>query len=131
MPMVRATTVQSTDGTALKSPGRASLAEIVGPRCQHRGMQVVLLIVGLLAGLALGWLLARQRAGADASRLGAEAARLSAALDAERASAGAQEQLAARAGQRPREAFDSLAGGALRRNNEAFVALAEARPAPP
>jgi DNA recombination protein RmuC len=90
-------------------------------------MQVVFLIVGLLAGVALGWLLARQRTGAETSRLGAETARLSAALDAERSSARAQEQLAARADQRLREAFDSLAGDALRRNNEAFVALAEAR----
>src|SRR5215470_3856699 len=131
MPMVRATTGQSTEGVGPKSRGRASLPEIVGRRCQHRGMEVVLLIVGLLvgalAGVAVGWLMARQRAGADASRMGAEVARLGAALDAERSAAHTREQLQIRSDARLREAFDSLAGDALRRNNEAFVALAEAR----
>lgn len=92
---------------------------------------MVLLVIGLLAGLAgglvVGWLLARQRADAESSRLGAEAARLGSALDAERIAARAREELHDRADARLREAFDSLAGEALRRNNEAFVALAEAR----
>jgi len=90
-------------------------------------MEAVLLVVGLLVGLVIGWLLARQRAGSEASRLGAQAARLSAALDAERSSAHTREQLQARSDERLREAFGSLAGDALRRNNEAFVALAESR----
>jgi DNA recombination protein RmuC len=90
-------------------------------------METVLLVAGLLAGLAVGWLLARQRAATEAARLGAEVARLGAALDAERSSAHTREHLQARADERLREAFDSLAGDALRRNNEAFVALAEAR----
>jgi DNA recombination protein RmuC len=90
-------------------------------------MEAVLLVVGLLVGLVIGWLLARQRAGSEASRLGAQAARLSAALEAERSSAHTREQLQARSDERLREAFDSLAGDALRRNNEAFVALAESR----
>jgi DNA recombination protein RmuC len=77
------------------------------------GMDVVLLVVGLLAGLAIGWLLARSRAAAALGRLGAE-------LDAGRAAECDREQ-------RLRDAFGSLAGDALRRNNEAFVALAEAR----
>ena len=88
---------------------------------------IVGLLAGLLGGLAVGWLLARQRAGAEASRMGAEVARLGAALDAERSAANTREQLQVRSDQRLREAFDSLAGDALRRNNEAFVALAEAR----
>lgn len=88
---------------------------------------IVGLLVGALAGVALGWLTARQRAGAEASRMGAEVARLGAALDAERSAAHTREQLQTRSDARLREAFDSLAGDALRRNNEAFVALAEAR----
>jgi DNA recombination protein RmuC len=83
-------------------------------------MEAVLIVVGLLAGLGIGWLLARQRSGAQVARLGA-------ALDAERSSARAREEMQARTDARLREAFDSLAGDALRRNNEAFVALAEAR----
>jgi DNA recombination protein RmuC len=77
------------------------------------GMDVLLLLLGLLAGLAIGWLFSRSRAAAALARLSAE-------LDATRA--------AERDGERRlREAFGSLAGDALRRNNEAFVALAEAR----
>src|SRR5215472_13278788 len=76
-------------------------------------MDVLLLLLGLLAGLAIGWLFSRSRAAAARARLTAE-------LDATRA--------AERDGERRlREAFGSLAGDALRRNNEAFVALAEAR----
>ena len=87
-------------------------------------MNVVLLFVGLMVGviggLAVGWLVASQRFGADT-------AQLRATLDAERASARDREDVQARADLRLREAFDSLAGAALRRNNEAFVAMAEAR----
>jgi DNA recombination protein RmuC len=77
------------------------------------GMDVVLLVVGLLAGLAIGWLLARSRAAAALARLSAE-------LGGVRAAERDKDE-------RLREAFGSLAGDALRRNNEAFVALAEAR----
>jgi DNA recombination protein RmuC len=83
-------------------------------------MEIVLLLVGLLAGFAAGWLVARQRAGAEVARLGA-------ALESERALAQSRDELRAQTDERLREAFDSLAGDALRRNNEAFVALAEAR----
>ena len=76
-------------------------------------MDVLLLLLGLLAGLAIGWLFSRSRAAAALARLSAE-------LDATRASERDGER-------RLREAFGSLAGDALRRNNEAFVALAEAR----
>jgi len=76
-------------------------------------MDVLLLLLGLLAGLAIGWLFSRSRAAAALARVSAE-------LDATRAAERDGEQ-------RLREAFGSLAGDALRRNNEAFVALAEAR----
>ena len=87
-------------------------------------MEVVLLVVGLLvglgAGLAVGWLAAAQRCGAEATRLGA-------ALEAERAAALARHDLQARTDDQLRETFGSLAGDALRRNSEAFVRLAEAK----
>ncbi len=87
-------------------------------------MDVVLLVVGLfagiVAGLAVGWLVASHR-------LTVEITQLHAALDTERATARAREDMHKGADQRLREAFDSLAGDALRRNNEAFVAMAEAR----
>ncbi len=87
-------------------------------------MEGVLLIVGLLiglgAGLAVGWLAAAQRSGAEAARLGA-------ALEAERSAAVARQDLQVRTDDQLRETFGSLAGDALRRNSEAFVRLAEAK----
>jgi DNA recombination protein RmuC len=60
-----------------------------------------------------------------------EAVRLGATLDAERAaavvSARERQQVQTQAEARLREAFDSLAGEALRRNNEAFAELAAAK----
>jgi DNA recombination protein RmuC len=56
-----------------------------------------------------------------------EVVRLSATLDSERISAREREESQARAEARLREAFDSLAGDALKRNNEAFAELAAAR----
>jgi len=50
--MVRATSGQSTD-LASRWP------KLCGDHCQHRDMDVLLLLVGLLGGLAIGWLLAR------------------------------------------------------------------------
>jgi DNA recombination protein RmuC len=90
-------------------------------------MEAVLLVVGLLVGLVIGWLIAHQRSSAATARLGAEAARLGAALETERSTARTREELLARTDEQLRETFDSLAGKALRRNNEAFVALAESR----
>jgi DNA recombination protein RmuC len=108
-------------------------------------MDAVALLVAVLAlavGTALGWLLARGRAAAAAHTARQEAdaalhaareevAALRATLGAERDSAHAREHAVAAAQAeseaRLREAFGSLAGEALRRNNEAFTALAEAR----
>jgi DNA recombination protein RmuC len=109
-------------------------------------------LVTLLAGALIGWLAAGrhgqaaaadthsalqaqvQAAQSEAHAVRAELAGVRATLEAERAAAveraEAEAQRAeaeAAAEQRLREAFSSLAGEALRRNNEAFAALAEAK----
>jgi DNA recombination protein RmuC len=84
------------------------------------GAGVLLAVLTLAAGLAIGWLAAR-------SRGQAAVAGLRATLEAERAAALAREESQARAEARLREAFDSLAGDALKRNNEAFAELAAAK----
>jgi len=73
-------------------------------------MEIVLVLMGLVAGLGLGWLLAAQRSGARVQSAVLEAERARAALEAERAVAG--------------ERFSAVAAEALRRNNEQFLALA-------
>ncbi len=99
-------------------------------------------VLTLVAGLAIGWLLGRRRAD-DAARTALAAADsglcaareqvagLGATLDAERNAAREREQALttaqAESEARLREAFGALAGEALRSNNEAFAALAEAR----
>ncbi|MDT4916751.1 MAG: recombination protein RmuC, partial [Pseudonocardiales bacterium] len=90
--------------------------------------------LSLLAGIAIGWLAARNRGQAVAQAGQAEAqqareqiARLAATLDAERAAAAERLHTEAAAEQRLREAFSALAGDALQRNNEAFAELAEAK----
>jgi DNA recombination protein RmuC len=90
-------------------------------------MNVLIMVVALLAGLVGGWLLARAQAEITARGQAAELARLEATLVAERASTQQREAVALRNQQQVREAFGALAGEALRQNNEAFVALAEAR----
>jgi DNA recombination protein RmuC len=88
-------------------------------------------VLTLLAGLAVGWFAARSRAQAEAHAARAEAVGLRATLESERAAT--QQALAERERTRGqteaqlREAFGTLAGEALSRNNEAFTALAEAR----
>ena len=84
------------------------------------GAGVLIAVLTLAAGLAIGWLAARSRGQATV-------AGLRATLDAERAAALAREESQARAETRLREAFDSLAGDALKRNNEAFAELAAAK----
>jgi len=102
-------------------------------------------IITLAAGVAIGVLLGRARVRAHAAgdhraaaRAFAEAdalaraareevARLGATLEAERAAAEAHAESMARGEARLREAFDSLAGDALKRNNEAFAELAAAK----
>ncbi|MCW2657291.1 MAG: hypothetical protein JWR06_1484, partial [Jatrophihabitans sp.] len=100
-------------------------------------MNATALIVAALmlaAGAVIGWLAARGRAQTDLHSAQAEIARLGATLAAERGAAVEREQFRlereesqARAEARLREAFASLAGDALTRNNEAFAALAEAK----
>jgi DNA recombination protein RmuC len=121
---------------------------------------VLLALLTLAAGLALGWLYARQKADAAGRAALAEAqnayrneraqaeamqrsaldraeaahrealtelARTQAGLAAERSAAQQREEQYARGHEQLREAFNSLAGEALQRNNEAFAAMAEAR----
>jgi DNA recombination protein RmuC len=88
---------------------------------------ILLALVMLTAGLALGWLLANRRADETAAASATELARVGSQLESERAIAREREQQAARSEERIREAFGALAGEALNRNNEQFVAMAEAR----
>lgn len=98
------------------------------------GAGVLLALLTLVAGLAIGWLAARAKAQSwaeqvrlDAQRAREDAARLAATLEAERAAAAERLRAEAEAEQRMREAFASLAGDALKRNNEAFTELAAAK----
>ncbi|HKC26545.1 MAG TPA: DNA recombination protein RmuC [Jatrophihabitans sp.] len=99
---------------------------------------VLIAVLMLAAGVVIGLLVGRSRtemrsqgalreAEAAAHEAREQVARLSATLDAERAVALQRAETDASSEQRLREAFDSLAGDALRRNNEAFAALAEAK----
>jgi DNA recombination protein RmuC len=72
--------------------------------------------LALLVGGVVGWLAAQSRV-----------AGLRATLEAERAAATDRDEAQRRAEARLREAFDSLAGDALKRNNEAFAELAAAK----
>src|SRR3954453_17952098 len=92
------------------------------------------LAAGVLIGILVGRRGAEERARAALTEVDGAAqqareqvARLSATLDAERAAAAERAEAEAEAEQRLREAFHSLAGDAMRRNNEAFATLAEAR----
>jgi DNA recombination protein RmuC len=106
---------------------------------------LLIALITLAAGVVIGLLLGRSRAEAagraalvqaDSVAQGSreQIARLSATLEAERAAAAAhseseraREESQAKAEARLREAFGSLAGDALRRNNEAFAELAAAK----
>lgn len=97
-------------------------------------MNATVLLVAVLmlaAGAAVGWLAARSRAQSDTHRARAEAAGLRATLDAERSgfqlAATERDHAQEQAEARLRETFGALAGEALNRNNEAFAALAEAK----
>jgi DNA recombination protein RmuC len=111
-------------------PDRASLAKLSARGVSLLAMELVLIVVALvtlLAGFAAGWSLARARSAAAGASTVAERSRLEAALQIERARAHEREELAARTDAALRETFGSLSAEALHRNNEAFVALAEAR----
>lgn len=99
---------------------------------------VLIVLLTLAAGLAIGWLLAAARLreaserervelGADLAALQTELARAQAILEAERGAARNREVEQSQADERLRDAFGMLSAEALRRNNEAFVAMAEAR----
>jgi DNA recombination protein RmuC len=113
---------------------------------------VLIAVLTLAAGAVIGWLAAGRRGQAavlaaraelqsardqaqlelQAAREQAHAARADAAaaratLEAERATAAERAESEQAAERRLREAFSALAGDALRRNNEAFAALAEAK----
>jgi DNA recombination protein RmuC len=90
-------------------------------------MDVLLALIALVAGLALGWLGARRGMDSTVRASAAEVARLSAALQAEQAAAKERAELLVRTDQQLREVFGSLSAEALQRNSEALLALAEAR----
>jgi len=92
------------------------------------------LAAGVLIGILVGRRGAEERArtaltevDAAAQQAREQVARLSATLEAERSAAAERALAEGEAEQRLREAFQSLAGDALRRNNEAFATLAEAK----
>ncbi len=119
----------------------ASLPNLSDPGVNIEHMNAVAVLVALVllgAGVAIGWLLSRSHADsaaratlaqADSAAHAAreEAAGLAATLEAERAAARQRDNAQARAEAQLRETFGALAGEALGRNNEAFAALAEAR----
>jgi DNA recombination protein RmuC len=97
-------------------------------------MNVLIALVTLAAGLAVGWLAAARRADASSRHADAatqaaltEAARLQAVLDAERASAAERAENAHRTEVQLRETFGSLAAEALARNSAALQAQADSK----
>ena len=93
-------------------------------------MNVTAVFVALLTlavGLAIGWLLARQRAEAGTRVALTEAAGLRAALESDRAAAARREAMLVRTDEQLRELFGSQAAEALQRNGEAVIKLAEAQ----
>jgi DNA recombination protein RmuC len=90
-------------------------------------MNVLLALLTLVAGLAVGWLAASRRADSATQAAITEVTRLHAVLDAERAAATERAEHAERSEQQLRETFGSLAGEALARNSEALMAQAESR----
>ncbi len=98
------------------------------------GAALLVAALALTAGLVIGWLAARRRgdlaaqvARADAQQAREQVARLAGTLEAERAATADRLRSEADAEQRLRDAFAALAGDALKRNNEAFAELAQAR----
>jgi DNA recombination protein RmuC len=126
----------------------ASIRKLSDPGVSIERMDASALLAAaltLVVGILVGWLAARSRAAqarveAEATARGAisaaeataheareHAVRLEATLEAERAAARERAESVAAGEARLREAFDSLAGKALQRNNEAFAELAVAR----
>jgi len=88
---------------------------------------VILTLLGVAVGLALGWLLARQRSEVDTRAALTEAAGLRAALEADRTAAARREAMMVRTDDQLRELFGSQAAEALQRNADAVIKLAEAQ----
>lgn len=109
------------------------LRGFVGTPCDDADMDVlavILLIIGLGAGAAAGYLLSQARAGARVARLSAEldAEKRTAAqaLEAERARAAERVEAAKLTESQVREMFSALSSDALHRNNRSFLELAQA-----
>jgi DNA recombination protein RmuC len=90
-------------------------------------MNVLIALVTLAAGLAVGWLLAARRSEQATQAARAEAGRLQAVLDAERAASVERDELTLRTEQQLRETFGSLAAEALARNSAALQAQADSK----
>ncbi len=90
-------------------------------------MTYLVALLALIVGLLTGWLTARRASRAAQHSAESELSQARAALAAYQAATAERETARQRGDEQLREAFGSLAGEALRRNNEAFVALAEAR----
>jgi DNA recombination protein RmuC len=81
-------------------------------------LSIVMLVLGLLIGAALGYLLAQSRGGARVAALAAQ-------LDATRAGAAQQLESARLTQDQLREMFAALSSDALHKNSRAFVDLAQ------
>ena len=88
---------------------------------------VLLALIALGAGAAIGWALARGRAAAELGAVENKLASVEATLAAERRGAADKIVLLERAQGQLKETFDSLAKDALRHNNEQFLDLADTR----
>jgi DNA recombination protein RmuC len=88
---------------------------------------VILMLLGVAVGLALGWLIAGQRGEAGTRAALTEVAGLRAARESDRAAAAQREAMLVRTDEQLRELFGSQAAEALQRNGEAVIKLAEAQ----
>ena len=92
---------------------------------------LLLALIALGAGLAIGWALARNRGAAELAAAESQLAAVEATLAAERRAAADKivllERAQAQAQGQLRETFDSIAKDALRHNNEQFLSLADTR----
>ena len=92
-------------------------------------LSVILLLLGLAIGVALGYLLAQSKAGARVAGLAAEleATRTSAAreLEAEKSRAAQQAEASRATQEQLREMFAALSSDALHKNSRTFIELAQ------
>ncbi|MBO1751918.1 DNA recombination protein RmuC [Actinotalea sp. BY-33] len=90
-------------------------------------MEILLVLVGLVLGAALGWLAAHLRLGHRTRRLEGRLTQATALLDAERRVAAERVANAQGDQQRLLEQFRTVASDALSANNQQFLGLAEQR----